>query len=72
MQERSERFHRFLGFHEVRLRTGLSRSTIWRLERAHAFPTRRQVSINRVAWLEQEVDDWIRARSAASAGRQHG
>jgi prophage regulatory protein len=44
-------------------RTGLSRSTIWRLERAGLFPRRRRVSANVVAWLESEVTAWIEGRS---------
>jgi prophage regulatory protein len=40
-------------------RTGLSRSTIWRLEHAGKFPRRRRVSANVVAWLEIEVAAWI-------------
>ena len=50
---------RLLRFGEVRLRTGLSRSTIWRMERSGSFPSRIQVSVNVVAWREDEVDAWI-------------
>lgn len=45
-------------------RTGLSRSTIWRLERAGLFPRRRRISANVVAWLESEVSAWIEGRVA--------
>ena len=41
---------------------GLSRSTIWRLERDGVFPRRRVVSPKIVAWDEAEIDDWIRSR----------
>ena len=47
----------------VRDRTGLSRSTIWRLERRR-FPKHRQLSANAVGWLEAEIDDWVRSRAA--------
>jgi prophage regulatory protein len=50
---------RLLRFGEVRQRTGLSRSTIWRMERSGSFPMRIQVSVNVVAWREDEVDAWI-------------
>ena len=46
----------------VRDRTGLSRSTIWRLERQGAFPKHIKVSANIVAWLEAEVLEWIRSK----------
>ncbi len=58
---------RLLRFPAVRDRTGLSRSTIWRLERQGAFPKHRRISANAVAWLEHEVSAWIRAKSADAA-----
>lgn len=48
---------------EVCRRCGLSRVTIWRLERAGAFPKRRYLTKQTVGWLEHEVDEWIAARS---------
>jgi prophage regulatory protein len=53
---------RLLRFPAVLGRTGLSRSTIWRLERRGAFPRHRRISPNAVAWLEQDVTDWIRSK----------
>jgi prophage regulatory protein len=53
---------RFIRFTGVRHRTGLSRSTIWRLERRGAFPKHRRLSTNAVGWLEQEIDQWVRSR----------
>lgn len=55
---------RFLRFMAVRDRTGLSRSTIWRLERRGAFPKHKRLSTNAVGWLEQEIDQWVRSRLA--------
>jgi len=56
---------KFLRFHSVRDRTGLSRSTIWRLERRGEFPKHRRISVNAVGWLEQEIDEWMLARTGA-------
>ena len=53
---------RFLRFPIVRARTGLSRTTIWRLERRGDFPRHRRISSNAVAWAEHEVADWIRSK----------
>lgn len=53
---------RLLRFGEVRQRTGLSRSTIWRMERRGAFPRHIKVSLNVVAWREDEVSEWIRSK----------
>lgn len=51
---------------EVGRRTGLSRSTRWRLERVGKFPRRRQLGENSVGWVEAEVDSWLREREAAN------
>jgi len=44
--------------------TGLSRMTIWRLERSGGFPRRRQLGPRSVAWLESDVEEWIHSRPA--------
>ena len=57
---------RLLRFPEMKPRIGdLSRSTVWRLERAGKFPARRQISTNSVGWLESEIDAWIAGRHVA-------
>ncbi len=43
-------------------RTGLSRTTIWRLEREGLFPARRRLGPNSVAYLESEIDEWVAGR----------
>jgi prophage regulatory protein len=53
---------RYLRRDEVCLRTGLSISTVERLERTGDFPARRQLSPRSVGWLEIEIQDWIDAR----------
>ena len=45
----------------VRL-TGLSRVTLWRLERAKNFPSRLRLAANSVGWREDEVIQWIESR----------
>lgn len=52
--------------HEVLKRTGLSRMTLWRLEKTGQFPRRRQLGCNSVAWLEEEVTAWERSRPLAA------
>ena len=54
---------KLLRFPVVRERTGLSRSKIWRLERRGEFPTHYRISPNVVAWVEEDVVSWIRARA---------
>jgi prophage regulatory protein len=38
---------------------GLSRTTLWRRERAGDFPRRRQLSSRSVGWVLSEVLQWI-------------
>src|SRR5262245_29051986 len=47
---------------ECQERTGLSRSTRWRMERAGTFPKRRQISERCTGWFDSEVTAWIAAR----------
>ena len=54
---------RFIGEAECEEVSTLSRVTRWRLERAGKFPRRRQISPNRVGWLESEVQAWVEARA---------
>jgi prophage regulatory protein len=53
---------KLLRYPVVRERTGLSRSTIWRLERRGQFPKHRRIAPNIVAWSEYEVSRWIEQR----------
>lgn len=39
--------------------TGLCYTTVYNLEKSGKFPSRRQLSPGRVAWLRSEVDAWI-------------
>ena len=54
---------RFIREPECEHTSGLSRTTRWRLERAGLFPKRHQISPNAVAWLESEIQDWLRERA---------
>jgi prophage regulatory protein len=58
---------KLLRFPAVRERTGLSRSTIWRLERRGEFPKHHRISPNVVAWVEQDVAEWIEGRTKEAA-----
>jgi predicted DNA-binding transcriptional regulator AlpA len=62
-----ERPERLIGFQEVHDRVGLSRSSIWRLERAGHFPPSVRISPGRRAWREADVDRWISLKLGASA-----
>ncbi|MDZ4821587.1 MAG: AlpA family phage regulatory protein [Planctomycetota bacterium] len=52
---------RVLRWAAVRERIQLSRTTIWRLERQGKFPRRFKIGSKSVGWLENEVEDWVKA-----------
>ena len=54
-----------LRFPEVKTSTGLSRSTIWRLEQEGSFPKRVQLSSNAVGWKSSDISQWLQSRAAA-------
>ena len=55
---------RFLSFKQVKEKVLYCRAHIMRLELAGKFPKRIRLGQGRVAWLESEVDDWIKSRVA--------
>ena len=56
--------NQYLRFAQIKNITGLSRSTILRLERSGHFPQRKQISPKAVGWLSDEVESWIKSRNA--------
>lgn len=50
---------RILRVAEVIARSGLSRGTIWRLEKDGKFPARVRLGGNSVGWREDEFVKWI-------------
>ena len=60
----------FLTPKQVRELVSLSRTTLWRLCRAGHFPQPVRISAGRVAFLHQEVEDWMKAR--LDGGRSRG
>ena len=55
---------RMLNIKQVTDISGLSRTTLWRLEKSGDFPRRRQLSPRRVGWVESEVLIWLEAKVA--------
>lgn len=52
-------------FPKVNKITGLSRSTIKRLEQQGSFPKRVQISANAVGWRKSDVSAWLETRQTA-------
>ncbi|MCC7037809.1 MAG: AlpA family transcriptional regulator [Alphaproteobacteria bacterium] len=53
---------RILRLTEVKVRTGLSRSTIYLNIASGTFPRHISLGARCVGWLESEIDGWIQAR----------
>jgi len=51
---------------EVSRRTGLSRTTIYRMVQAGEFPSPRQLGARAVAWSESEISAWIESRAVGT------
>jgi prophage regulatory protein len=49
---------------EVCRNTGLSESTVRRLEKKGLFPKRRQITSRRVGFLKTEIEAWIQDRAS--------
>ena len=59
---------------QVEARTGLPRSTLYRLISEDRFPTPVSIGTRSVAWIEAEIDEWINEQidHARSADRTDG
>ncbi|XGA78580.1 AlpA family transcriptional regulator [Halomonas sp. CH40] len=51
---------------EVQARTALANSTLYRLMQKGEFPQSIQIGPRSVAWVEDEVDQWIEERIEAA------
>ena len=54
---------------EVVERIGLSRATIWRLEREGDFPRKVVLSKNSTGYFEHELNEWLANRQLTDAER---
>jgi prophage regulatory protein len=55
---------------EVFAKVGLSRSTVWRMERAGDFPARIQLSVKAVGYDETAIKDWLAKRGVVRSPAQ--
>ena len=58
--------HDLILFPELQRLVPLSRTTLWRLERAGKFPRRIAISKKRVAWRRTAIEAWLERRAVAS------
>jgi prophage regulatory protein len=57
----------FLRLPQVIQRTGMSRSTIYKMISKRTFPSPVRIGVRAVAWVEGDVESWSQARVTASA-----
>lgn len=58
----SQARERFLCLDDVMNKTGLGRSTIYNKMKSGEFPKSISISKNRIAWLESEIDSWMKEK----------
>ena len=56
---------------DVQKLTGLSRSSVYRLEATGDFPKRVRLSERATAWREDELLEWVDSRPRADEGEAH-
>ena len=56
---------RYIRFKELKQRVPLGRTTIWRMMRDRRFPQSRRIGKAAMAWLENEIEEWIKQRPSA-------
>ena len=61
---------RILREKEVIRVTGLSRSSIWRHERAGSFPARLQLTRRMVGWDCRDIEHWLSTRARGPKANQ--
>ena len=61
--------NKMLRLENVKSKTGLSRSTIYRLMDEGRFPHQINLEYRAVAWLESEVDNWLDEKISSSRSR---
>ncbi len=58
----NQAFERIIRPKEIKAITGLSNTTIWRMEKAGTFPKRVRLSAGEVGWLNSAVATWMASR----------
>ncbi len=67
IQDQKGRYDRLIRLKEVMDLTGLSRTTIWRLEKDGRFPARVQISPNCIGWKSSSIQGFIESRATIAA-----
>ena len=55
---------------DVADRLGISTTTIWRLERAGKFPSRKRIGLRSVGWPEQAIDNYLNEQPSGISAKK--
>ena len=66
----SDTDERLLRLRDVKQKTGLGTSTIYRRIADGTFPAPRSLGPNTVRWLQSEIDAWIKSLPSSRSGEQ--
>ena len=69
VERRNKSMRRFYSMGEVEAITSLSRSTIYRKMVQGTFPPSVAISVGRIGWERQAVDEWCEAKIATKGRR---
>ena len=61
--------HTILRLPAVKVRTALSRTTLYKLVSEGSFPQPIKLGMRAVGWIEAEVDQWLAARADSRKAR---
>ena len=66
----SETDERLIRLRDVKQKSGLGTSTIYRRIADGSFPAPRSLGPNTVRWLQSEIDAWIKSLPSSRSGEQ--
>ena len=62
LESKKSQNENILRLRDVKLRTGLSRSSLYFLIKKEQFPKSISLGMRSVGWVESEINDWIEQR----------
>lgn len=65
-----EKPQKIIRLHDVKDRTGLSRSTIYQFMAQGNFPKQVSLGERSVGWVENEIEGWLSCRIAVSRAQE--
>jgi prophage regulatory protein len=65
MNRQGDESMRYIRFKELRKLVPLGRTTIWKMMKEGRFPQSYRIGRAATAWLESEVEEWIKEHACA-------